>query len=117
MTTFEPGAREVFTHGLRLRPRSTAFLASSAAPIITDGLEVLVQEVIAAITTAPWSSSNSAPSTLTVTGLLGRTAAGSAACSAGLSPLPLWPTAGESEAGNDSAEASSAGPRTLSSST
>jgi hypothetical protein len=34
------------------RPSSRA-----AAPIITSGLEVLVQEVIAAITTAPWSSS------------------------------------------------------------
>src|SRR5450756_1005402 len=31
MTTFEPGARVVFTHGLRLRPLSTALLASSAA--------------------------------------------------------------------------------------
>ena len=43
----------VFTHGLRVSPRSTAFLATSAAPIITLGLEVLVQEVMAAITTAP----------------------------------------------------------------
>ena len=59
MTTLEPGASVVFTHGLRLSPRSTAFLASSAAPIITCGLDVLVQEVIAAITTAPWSSSYS----------------------------------------------------------
>ena len=55
MTTFEPGARVVFTHGLRFRPFSTAFFASSAAPIITYGLEVFVQEVIAAITTWPWS--------------------------------------------------------------
>ena len=62
MTTFEPGASEVFTHGLIARPLSTAFLASSAAPIITDGFDVLVHEVIAAITTAPWSSSNVAPS-------------------------------------------------------
>ena len=63
----------VFTHGLRVRPRSTAFLASSAAPIITCGLEVLVQEVIAAITTAPWSSSNVVPSSpVTRTGLDGR---------------------------------------------
>ena len=52
----------VFTHGLLCRPFSTAFLASSAAPIITDGLEVLVHEVIAAIATAPWPRSNSAPS-------------------------------------------------------
>ena len=54
MTTFEPGARLVLTHGLRVRPRSTAFLASRPAPTITDGFEVLVQLVIAAITTAPW---------------------------------------------------------------
>src|SRR5213079_994308 len=53
VTTFDPGARLVFTHGLRSRPRSIAFLASSPAPTITDGLEVLVQLVIAAITTAP----------------------------------------------------------------
>ncbi len=51
MTTFEPGARVVLTQGLLDRPFSTAFLASSAAPIITNGLEVFVQDVIAAITT------------------------------------------------------------------
>src|SRR6185503_19520361 len=62
MTTFEPGASEVFTHGLRDRPRSTALRASSAAPIITCGLDVLVQDVIDAITTAPWSSSYAVPS-------------------------------------------------------
>ena len=56
MTTLDPGASVVFTQGLRLRPRSTAFLASSAAPTMTDGLEVFVQEVIAAMTTAPWST-------------------------------------------------------------
>ena len=56
MTTLEPGARVVLTHGLLLRPFSTAFLASSAAPIITNGLEVFVQEVIAAMTTWPWST-------------------------------------------------------------
>ena len=69
----EPGASVVLTQGLRCRPFSTAFLASRAAPIITEGLEVLVQEVIAAIATAPWSSSNSVPSSrVTWTGLLGR---------------------------------------------
>src|SRR5215468_4752512 len=61
MTTFEPGARVVFTHGLAARPRSTALRASSAAPIITCGLEVLVQDVMEAMTTEPWSSSNEAP--------------------------------------------------------
>ena len=53
MTTVEPGASEVFTQGLRASPRSTAFLASSPAPSMTEGLEVLVQLVIAAITTMP----------------------------------------------------------------
>ena len=53
MTTLEPGASVVFTHGLRFRPASTAFLASSAAPTITDGFDVFVQEVMAAITTEP----------------------------------------------------------------
>ena len=62
MTTFDPGASVVLTHGLLVRPLSTAFFASSAAPIITDGLDVLVHEVIAAIATAPWSSSNEVPS-------------------------------------------------------
>src|SRR5205823_6556242 len=48
-----------------VRPASTAFFASRPAPIITLGFEVLVQEVMAAITTEPWSSSKSSPSTLT----------------------------------------------------
>ncbi len=43
----------VFTHGLELSPFSTALRASSAAPSITSGFEVLVHDVIAAITTAP----------------------------------------------------------------
>ena len=70
MTTVEPGASEVFTQGLRSSPCSTALLASSPAPIITEGFEVLVQLVIAAITTRPWSSSTSSPSSsVTITGL------------------------------------------------
>src|ERR1700733_8825121 len=56
MTTLEPGASVVFTHGLRSSPASTAFLATSAAPIMTDGLDVFVHDVIAAITTDPWST-------------------------------------------------------------
>ena len=43
----------VLTQGLLDKPFSTAFLASNAAPIITEGLEVFVQEVIDAITTSP----------------------------------------------------------------
>ena len=48
-----PGASEVLTHGGTVSPFSTAFLASSPAPISTEGFEVLVQEVIAAMTTLP----------------------------------------------------------------
>src|SRR5487761_77065 len=62
MTTLEPGASVVFTQGLRASPASTAFLASSAAPTMTDGLEVVVQEVIAAFTTEPWSTLVCVPS-------------------------------------------------------
>ncbi len=47
----------VLTHGLRVRPFSTAFLATSAAATMTYGFEVLVQEVMAATVTAPWSIS------------------------------------------------------------
>ncbi len=75
MTTLEPGASVVFTHGLRSRPNSTAFLATRAAPIITDGLEVLVQEVIAAMTTEPWSTEVVVPSSsVTSAGADGRLA-------------------------------------------
>src|SRR5689334_21576756 len=62
MTTLEPGASVVFTQGLRSRPASTALRASSAAPTITDGLEVLVHEVMAAMTTEPWSTEVVVPS-------------------------------------------------------
>src|ERR1051326_4365966 len=97
MTTFEPGARVVFTHGLRDRPRSTAFLASSAAPIITDGLDVLVHDVIAAIATAPWSSVNDVPSDkVTSTGLLVDPSASAASIGC---PLLTPNTEGGSDAG------------------
>src|SRR3954470_17614114 len=91
MTTLDPGASVVFTHGLAVRPRSTAFLASSAAPIITCGLEVFVQEVMAAITTWPWSTKVSVPSSMTTrVGLAGRSPAGpwEAPCGLPESPLP-----------------------------
>ena len=56
MTTLLPGASEVFTQGLVPSPRSTAFFARSPAASSTAGLLVLVQEVMAAMTTAPcWS--------------------------------------------------------------
>ena len=56
MTTREPGARLVLTMGDTRSPRSTARLASNPAATITEGLEVLVQLVMAAITTQPFSS-------------------------------------------------------------
>ena len=62
-TTWLPGASEVFTHGFCLRPSRLALRASRPAPISTLGFEVLVQEVIAAITTSPWPRSKSSPST------------------------------------------------------
>src|SRR5674536_108224 len=106
MTTFEPGANVVFTHGLEVRPSSTAFLASSAAAIITDGLEVFVQLVIAAMTTAPWSSSTWAPlSSVTGVGLLGRSTPSPAGTGTlGRSAGRAVGVAGESLAGTDSAE-------------
>src|ERR1700712_4813115 len=52
-TTWLPGASEVFTHGLGVRPSAAALPANTPAPISTLGLDVLVQEVIAAITTSP----------------------------------------------------------------
>ena len=50
-----PGARELFTHGGTFNPFSTAFFASNPAASITEGFEVFVQLVIAAITIEPWS--------------------------------------------------------------
>src|SRR3954471_500886 len=110
MTTFDPGASVVFTHGLLASPRSTAFLASSAAPIITCGFEVLVQDVIAAITTWPWSISVSVPSSIvTRVGFEGRSPPEDVSAWWGLpaSPLPRSDGAAGSEAGKDSADASS----------
>ena len=94
------------THGLRSRPRSTAFFASRPAPTITDGLEVLVQEVIEAITTAPWSISTSWPSSETVTFLEGRPLSWCGVCGPAVSRRsPL--VAGGSEAGKVSTTPSS----------
>src|SRR5215467_6650381 len=73
MTILEPGASVGFTRGLRGSAASTAFLASSAAATITDGLDVFVQDVIAAITTEPWSIVTSVPSSsVTWAGEVGR---------------------------------------------
>ena len=62
VTTFEPGARLVFTQGLRVSPFSTAFFASSPAAMSTLGFDVFVQLVMAAMTTEPCASSTSLPS-------------------------------------------------------
>ena len=53
MTTCDPGAKDVFTHGFVFKPNSTAFFATKPAPIKTFGLDVFVQEVIAAIKIDP----------------------------------------------------------------
>src|SRR6266516_2109449 len=105
MTTFEPGASVVFTHGLLVRPRSTAFLASTAAATITDGLDVFVQEVIAAITTAPWSSTNDVPSA-SVTGLGFDVRPRALFAADGAAATSASETLTGSDAGNDSSPAS-----------
>src|SRR3954451_5009018 len=61
VTTLEPGASDVFTHGWRCRPRARALRASRPAPSMTDGFDVFVHDVIAAITTWPWASLTAAP--------------------------------------------------------
>ncbi len=66
MTTREPGAREVFTQGLDVRPRAFALRASSPAATSTAGFEVLVQLVMAAINTAPSFTSKLLPPTVAV---------------------------------------------------
>ncbi len=63
MTTREPGASEVLTHGLVESPLAFALRASSPAATSTAGFEVLVQLVIAAMSTAPsLISTGAAPS-------------------------------------------------------
>src|SRR5919202_393070 len=113
MTTFEPGASEVFTHGWRVSPRATALRASRPAPSITEGLEVFVHDVIAAMTTCPWSSANVSPSRVTDTASDGRSAtaapapwatAGSGCGSRAPSPLTGSVVEGGSLAGKDSDE-------------
>src|ERR1043165_8220885 len=71
MTTGEPGARLVLTCGGVRRPRSTALRARSPAPTISDGFDVLVQLVIAAITSC---TNTSNPSLMVGAGLLARKA-------------------------------------------
>src|SRR6218665_894222 len=56
-TTWDPGASDVLTQGLDVRPLATAWRASKPAAISTEGLDVLVQDVMAAIATSPWPRS------------------------------------------------------------
>src|SRR6202034_2272289 len=108
MTTLEPGARLVFTHGLLSSPASTAFLATSAAPTMTEGLDVFVHEVMAAMTTDPWSTSVVVPSSrVTATGADGRRPAGFCAGGSPLLATPFFSAVNGSEAGNVSAISSS----------
>src|SRR3954449_11480944 len=109
MTTLDPGASDVLTHGLTVSPRSTAFLATRAAATITNGLDVLVHDVMAAMTTAPWSRVNDAPpATLTGVGRDGRSGeAATTRCSRTSGSAAREPTAIGSEPGNVSATASS----------
>ena len=46
----EPGDKEVLMYGATFNPFFIAFFAKRPAPNITDGFEVLVHDVIAAIT-------------------------------------------------------------------
>src|SRR5258708_8606764 len=62
-TTCEPGAREVWAQGLTVKHLAAALRARSPAPIMTLGLEVLVHDVMAAITTSPWPRSWLRPAT------------------------------------------------------
>lgn len=54
VTTFEPGDNEVLTYSGTDSPFSIAFFANNPAAINTNGLLVLVQEVIAAINSVPF---------------------------------------------------------------
>src|SRR3546814_14935465 len=65
VTTCDPGASDDLTQGLRVRPSARAFRATRPAAISTDGLEVLVQLVIAVMTTSPWPRSKLSPVTAT----------------------------------------------------
>jgi hypothetical protein len=65
-TTCEPGASEVFTQGFDCSPFARALRARRPAAISTEGFEVLVHDVIAAIVTAPCLTPKSKPLTFTL---------------------------------------------------
>lgn len=66
-TTFDPGERDVLTRGETFNPLARAFRARTAEASITLGFEVLVQLVIAAMTTDPWVILYSFPYKVTLT--------------------------------------------------
>src|SRR6201999_3864665 len=66
VTTCDPGASEVFTHGFGFSPFAFALRATSPAATSTDGLAVLVHDVVAAITRSSCVSSSCLPSPLTL---------------------------------------------------
>ena len=114
MTAFEPGASEVLTVGFTRRPRATAFRARRPAPTITVGLEVFVQEVIAAIATDPVLTTTRSPPTSIGTPRYERSSVGDAPATTGSAggagcgrSESAEAKAGASDAGNDWAEASS----------
>ena len=59
----------VLTHGFEVRPFSTAFLARIPAAMSTDGFDVLVQLVMAAMTMLPLSTCCAAASSSGVLGI------------------------------------------------
>src|SRR4051812_50138587 len=61
VTTFDPGASDVFTHGWRCRPRARALRASRPAPSLTDGVDRVGDGGIAADPTWPWSGLDDPP--------------------------------------------------------
>src|SRR3954453_11898307 len=107
VTTFEPGASDVLTHGCCVRPFATALRASRPAPSITLGFDVFVHDVIAAMTTWPWSTLNVSPFIETSTALSECSATTVPAATAGAvlgrlgeSSWPGAPFATGSDAGN-----------------
>ncbi len=97
------------TQGFEVRPFCAAFRARMPAAIMTDGFDVFVHDVIAAIATAPWSIVNgSAPSIATFVGAEAVDGAlDTWTCSCRSVSSLVEPAAIGSEAGNVSSTASS----------
>src|SRR5262245_37142521 len=111
VTAFDPGASEVLTVGGTRRPRATAFRARSPAPTITVGLEVFVQDVMAAIATDPELIRTVSSPIVISTDAYSRRSSAADSLSVGAggasdSTASEAAKAGGSDAGNDSADAS-----------